>query len=135
MVMSAHYDPLRILVVDDHALIGLTVARVLNHRGFLTVVARSGEEALGRLAQERFDAVVSDVRMPEMSGLELLENIRAQCLDLPVVLMTATAEPGLWQSALALGAAALLEKPFSREQLLTALRLSAPGNVRSTEDA
>jgi CheY-like chemotaxis protein len=135
MVMSARYDPLRILVVDDHPLIGLTVARVLNHRGFLTVVARSGEEALGRLAQERFDAVVSDVRMPEMSGLELLENIRAQCLDLPVVLMTATAEPGLWQSALALGAAALLEKPFSREQLLTALRLSAPGNVRSTEDA
>jgi CheY-like chemotaxis protein len=111
----------RILVVDDHPHGAKIVMRLLVREGFTTILASSGEEAMNRLAEEAFDAVISDVQMPVMDGFELLQNIHIRYPAIPVILMTAFLEEGMRESALAWGAAGLLQKPFSREQLKAAL--------------
>ena len=103
----------RILVVDDDPLSLLRTARTLNQMGVDTVLASSGDAAMRHLAADSFDAVVSDVIMPRMSGFELLENVLIRFPGLPVVLMTATKHDGMQEAALVCGAAALLEKPVA----------------------
>jgi len=74
----------RILVVDDDAMNRKVVARTLEHAGFATKRASDGEEALAWIITEHFDAVVTDVNMPRMNGLELLHAIRSRFPWLPV---------------------------------------------------
>lgn len=83
-----------------------------------------GEEALNRLAEERFDAVISDVEMPGMSGFELLQQVHLRCPHVPVILMTAFYEDETRELAVAWGAKALLRKPFSGEEVAVALHLT-----------
>jgi CheY-like chemotaxis protein len=111
----------RILVVDDDPLSARCVATWLANEGYATARAASGEEAMRRLVEERFTAVVSDVQMPAMNGLELLQQVHAHFPHLPVILMTAFLGPGTREAGLARGATAVLEKPLEREELLAAL--------------
>lgn len=107
-----------ILVVDDDSLNRQTVARTLAHAGFNTVTAANGEEALDCLNREQFDAVVSDVRMPGMDGIELLQNIRARFSRLPVILMTGLIEDDIRAASFTWGATALFQKPVNRADLI-----------------
>ncbi len=119
--MNTRHRKHRILVVDDHPHGAKIVTRLLVREGFAAILASRGEEAMNRLAEEEFDAVISDVQMPDMADFELLQNIHIRFPGLPVVLMTAFWEEGMRETALAWGAVELLKKPFSREQLKTAL--------------
>lgn len=111
-----------ILLVDDHPRSNEIIGRLLVRQGYRVAFAASGEEAMFALADEPFAAVLSDIELPRMNGLELLVNIQQRWPHLPVILMTAFDVDERRDAARAWGAAALLQKPFSGEQLAQAIR-------------
>ncbi len=78
----------RVLVVDDEFEMAMVIAEALCERGFDAVALRSGREAMARLRNESFDALVTDLRMPEVDGLQLLRLSRELEPTRPVVVMT-----------------------------------------------
>jgi putative two-component system response regulator len=108
----------RILVIDDEHLIRTLMVEILETAGHEALPAESAERALALLDEGgEFDLVVSDVIMPGLSGLELLETVRLRRASLPVVLVTGVGTYGTLSQALTRGAAGLLTKPFSHAKL------------------
>ena len=106
-----------ILVVDDNPITARWVGYLTGRVGFSVVLASNGEEAVNRLAEQQFAAVISDVEMPGMNGFELLQNIRLLYPEMPVILMTVFCDGKRREAARAWGAQALLEKPVNMDQL------------------
>ncbi len=102
----------RILVVDDELGLRATLAANLEIEGFEVFEAETGERALELASKRDFDLVVTDIRMPGMSGVELFGRLRKLGKSMPVVLMTAFADEALIQGALEDGAFTVLSKPF-----------------------
>jgi CheY-like chemotaxis protein len=113
--------PSRILVVDDDPFMARTLADILQLEGYTVTVAFSGFQALKELLSENYFCVLSDIRMPGMSGLELHQAIKAKYPTLPVVLMTAYAADELIRAGLDSGVLATLTKPVDIEELLALL--------------
>jgi signal transduction histidine kinase len=116
-----------ILLVEDESPVRSAARRMLERRGHIVLEARHGGDALlmWRDRRARIDAVVTDLRMPEMGGRELVQQLRAEQPDLPVVYMTGYSE----QSVPDANAphTAFVEKPFTMERLLSAVeRVLAP---------
>jgi DNA-binding NtrC family response regulator len=108
----------RILVVDDESVVRELTVELLRRSGYKPHGVPSARLALELLDQEPFDLLVSDVVMPEMTGVELLYELRARKHDLPVVLMTGgSQDPERTSNAVKVGATSLLYKPFSHEEL------------------
>lgn len=106
----------RILIVDDDPFATELVARYLRPRGFAVQVAYSGADALNAIKEADFDLVISDVRMPYGSGIDLLRELEHHPKHVPVILMSAGAKPAEMQ-AKAAGAEAYLNKPLVKEEL------------------
>ncbi len=112
----------RILVVDDEPAIRDLAVEILRRSGYEPQSVPSARQALELLDEEAFDLVVSDVVMPEMTGVEFLSELRERRPQLPVVLMTGgSKEPERTAKAVALGACGLLYKPFSQAELRAAV--------------
>jgi two-component system NtrC family response regulator len=109
------------LVIDDDDSIRRVIEFSLQEEGFTVVTAEDGAKGLSVLRDSSVDVVVSDIRMPEMDGLELLTRIRTMHPDLPVILLTAHGTIDSAVEAMKLGAFDYLTKPFSREQLKAAV--------------
>lgn len=116
----------KILFVDDEQYVLDGLGRLLreyrNEWGLK--FALNGKEALDILSNELIDIVISDVRMPEMTGLDLLEKLQAddKTRDIPVVILTGDHERTLKRQALDLGAMDLLNKPINKEDLVARIR-------------
>ncbi len=118
----------RILVVEDHTLFGLSMEQWLQAMGAVTGRVESGEAALDLLAREPFDAVLMDIQMPGQNGFDTTSAIRAGaggclCPDIPVVALTAYAEPRDRIRAMAAGMNEYLTKPVALDRLLAVLTL------------
>jgi two-component system response regulator FlrC len=112
----------KILVVDDEPVVRELTVEILRRSGYAPQGVPSARDALELLDQEAFDLVVSDVVMPEMTGVEFLYELRRRRPDLPVVLMTGgSQEPERTTKAVELGASVLLYKPFSQAELRAAV--------------
>lgn len=111
-----------ILIVDDDAGQRSLFDSFLRSQGFKTALAASGEEALAALGREGFDMMISDVRMPGISGLETLRRARSQSRGLPVLLVTAYGDIRDAVAAMRDGAVNYLSKPIDLDQLLEAVR-------------
>jgi DNA-binding NtrC family response regulator len=108
----------RILVVDDEPAVRDLTVEILRRSGYKPHGVPTARHALDLLDEEQFDLVVSDVVMPEMTGVELLYELRRRRPDLPVILMTGgSQEPERTSRAVELGAVGLLYKPFSTAEL------------------
>jgi DNA-binding NtrC family response regulator len=112
----------KILLVEDDAAMGQLLVRDLSRRGFEARHVASAADALAAVETEAFAAVVSDVRLGGMTGLELCERLCARRPDVPVVLITAFGDLQLAIAALRAGAHDFLPKPFEVEEL--AVRVS-----------
>jgi len=113
----------RILVVDDEQLVRNLTVQVLERSGHDVVSAGDADGALELLERELVDLVVSDVVMPGLTGVELLNVLRDRHPDLPVVLMTGgSSEPERTTRALELGADGIVYKPYSHSDLIDAVR-------------
>ena len=107
-----------ILIVDDEPSMREFLAILLGKEGFVTHEATSGKEALRLIEKQRFDLIISDIRMPEISGIALLEHVKQNDLTIPVVLITAYASPEDAVLAMKHGAYDYLTKPFKVENIL-----------------
>ncbi len=107
----------RVLIVDDELSMAETVADGLAERGFATTPLASSREAAKRLEDERFDALVTDLRMPELDGLELLSIARKVAPECPVIVMTAYSAVDSAIESIRRGAYHYLTKPFKMDEL------------------
>lgn len=113
-----------VLVVDDEEPVRAGICKALTKAGYEVVDAESGPDAIVKLTQEHFDAVVSDIRMPEMSGLDLIHVLRKLCDDTTVVvLLTAVPDPdgSLQTLATKAGVFAYLNKPCKLQEIVGTL--------------
>src|SRR5256884_3053142 len=124
----------RILVIDDEDVIRMLVMEILESAGYDVTGADSAERALGLLEESDFDLVVSDVVMPGLSGLELLEAVHARRGSLPVILVTGAGTYDTLSQALTRGAAGLVTKPFAHSDLQSAVADALERASRSRED-
>lgn len=112
----------RILLVEDDDLVRQSVARMLTCAGHEVVDVSDGEAALQRLGSGRFDLMLADLKMPGMTGIELVSATRQARPDLPVVLMTTYAGVRTAVEAMRRGAYDYIQKPFEREDLVLLVR-------------
>jgi len=103
---------MRILHVDDEPAMIHCVRRLLGAEGHEVAGAADAEQALDRLQDETFDAVLLDVLMPGIDGLRLLRTLRCLFPDLPVLILTGLPDSATWEEALAAGCEGFLLKPF-----------------------
>jgi DNA-binding NtrC family response regulator len=110
------------LVADDDAVLRYTLRGVLEHAGLEVEEASDGADALEKFAADRYDLVISDLRMPRVDGLELLRRVRAQRPDTTFVLITGEGSERHAVEAMKLGAYDYLKKPFENEELTAVVR-------------
>ena len=113
---------MRILVADDEKIKRVTLADDLAGQGFEVVAAADGQEAWRLLQAGRFDVVITDLKMPEMDGIELLKRIKQGPLaDVEVIMMTAYGSIPVAVEAMRLGAFDFVTKPFRNEDVFPLL--------------
>ncbi len=115
---------LRILVVDDEPGMREMLEMLLSGRGHQVSLCASGQEALLQLSEQNFDLVLTDVRMPGMSGVELLERIQNNALPLSVIMMSAFVDIDTAIQAMHMGAADYVSKPFKADEVILKIRLA-----------
>jgi DNA-binding response OmpR family regulator len=113
---------MKILIVDDDVTFLDTLRQRLELRGIGVLAASSGKLALEMLGRERVDAVILDVSMPEMNGLDTLREIRAMDSSLPVLMLTGHASMRTAEEGIAMGATDYLCKPFPMDDLVELIR-------------
>lgn len=110
----------KILVVDDEVLIAEFLSEVLALEGAEVSVARDGRQALDLIlaTESRFDLIVSDVRMPQLNGIQLLETLRKDLKNPPAFIFVSGFSDLSLNEAKALGALAVMQKPFDLNALI-----------------
>ena len=125
----------RILVVDDDRAVRESLRRSLSFNGYSVSLAEDGVEALNSIATDRPDALVLDVMMPKLDGLEVCRQLRSTGDDLPILVLTARDSVSERVAGLDAGADDYLPKPFALEELLARmralLRRTGPGEAES----
>lgn len=112
----------RILVVDDDRAVRESLRRSLSFNGYSVDLAQDGVEALESITNDRPDAVVLDVMMPRLDGLEVCRRLRSTGDDLPILVLTARDSVSERVAGLDAGADDYLPKPFALEELLARMR-------------
>ncbi len=107
-----------ILIVDDEKNYTMIIGEILQEEGYASITASSGMEALDILNNEIIDLVLTDVKMPGMSGIQLLENIKEINPDIPVIIMTAYGSVEKAVDAMHRGAYTFILKPFENQALI-----------------
>ena len=122
-------EQIKVLIIDDEEIVHASVGRILSRAGFETEAVFSAREGLDRLDQASFSLVITDLMMPLMNGIELLQAMRAHEVKVPVIMITGYPTISTALQAMRLGAMDYLAKPFTRKELLSpvkrALRLDA----------
>ena len=115
-----------ILLAEDSPDVSLAVSEILKVSGHTVATASTGKEALTKLAADKYDAIVTDVWMPEMDGIAFLKEVRSSGNKIPVVVISGGAPnaPLSYTAPLAstFGANVVLYKPFEKAELLNALQ-------------
>lgn len=111
----------KILVVDDSAFVRLRTSRLLREAGHDVLEAATGHAAIEMYVRERPDAVLMDITMPEMDGLEALDQIRVLDPEARVAMVTAIGQQSVIMDAIRRGAREFLVKPLAAGPFLTAL--------------
>jgi DNA-binding response OmpR family regulator len=123
----------RLLVADDDDSLRALLALALGRAGYRVSQAADGMEAIDRLAGSgartpcRFAAIIADIRMPGLSGLDVLTVLRCACVETPVILMSAFVDADVRAEARALGAAGVFPKPLNLDALTTAVATMVRG--------
>jgi DNA-binding NtrC family response regulator len=128
---------LPILVVDDEAEMLTTLLRTLRRRGFSAEGASNGAAALELFQKKSFSLVITDFRMPQMSGIELLRNVKKLTPDIPVIMITGFGTVNNAVEAMQQGAADYLLKPFSSQTLQASIKkvgIRPNGNGKSKSE-
>ena len=114
----------KILVVDDSKAIRQSVTFVLEQNEYQVINAEDGVDALEKLAGERVDLIITDVNMPNMNGIELIQEVRSRddFKYVPILVLTTESQNSIMDKGKAAGATGWIVKPFSTDKLLAAVR-------------
>jgi CheY-like chemotaxis protein len=117
-----------ILAIDDNPRMLTTCAELLRAHGYRVITARDGEEGLRKLLAGKPDLILLDVKMPELSGWEVLEKIRAreQWRDIPVIMLSAVSEPTEEELDARPGHFGYVTKDTTGDELLSVIREALP---------
>jgi len=129
----------KIFVVDDEKIIRLLVKEILAKGGYQAEAFESAQEVMDRLATDLPDLLITDIFMPDKSGLEMILELRKTYTDLKIIAISGDASPGSEGAskdsldvAEALGSSHIIEKPFTAAQVLEAVRtILEPGAVNA----
>jgi len=126
---------MRILVVEDEAIIAASIKKVLVHSGFVPEISSDGEDAWFRGGTEEYSAAILDIGLPKMDGLSVLRKWRAEQVNMPVILLSAKSSWTERVDGIDAGADDYLVKPFHMEELLARLRalLRRHGKEKKTQ--
>jgi DNA-binding NtrC family response regulator len=111
MTQDLEENAMRILLIEDDENVAEVLANAFAADGHETAITHTGEDGLAYLARERPDAVVLDVRLPTLNGVDVLRRIRSTDPTLPVIIMTGLATAGELAQARQLGVTEIVEKP------------------------
>lgn len=114
----------RILIIDDDEIVRKSCERILSPEGFLIISAKDGKEGLKLLSKKTFDLVLTDLRMPDMDGIEVLKKVKEIGPDIEVIVITGYGTIKSAIEAIRHGAYDYIEKPFSPEELLNVVERS-----------
>jgi two-component system chemotaxis response regulator CheY len=119
----------KVLVVDDSPSVRQQVLIALTQAGFQVIEAVDGADAIAKVARDRPSAVICDINMPRMNGLEMLETIKKEPANaaLPVIILTSEGQPALIERAKKAGAKGWLVKPFKACLLVAAVQKLVAG--------
>jgi DNA-binding NarL/FixJ family response regulator len=128
-----------ILVVDDEESIRISLKRMLEKENYRVKTADNASIALKKLAIHQYDLVLTDIKMDDISGVKLLENIKEKYLDVLIVLMTGYASINTAIIALRLGASDYILKPCTKKKILSSIKNAfkkntAYQNIRANQD-
>lgn len=117
----------KILVVDDEDIVRTSCSRTLVPEGYDVRLAKNGVEGLRMAAEERFDLVLTDLKMPDMDGIDVLRNIKEKWPETHVIIVTGYQTVDTAVKAIKLGANNYIEKPFTPDALLSAVTEALAG--------
>jgi DNA-binding NtrC family response regulator len=117
--------PLQVLLIDDEPIVGKRLLPSLAKDGYEVEFCDNGHEALARIDARPFDIVVTDVRMQDVDGLQILEHVRGRSKRTQVIIITGYATLEVAREALAKGACHVIAKPFKPDELREALAKAA----------
>lgn len=128
--------PATILIIDDETMVRRSIAAYLEDSGFQVVEAANGHEGLDLLARVAVDLVVTDLRMPGMDGLDIIDRLQVRSPQTPVIVVTGTADVTATDSVCRRGAVACFFKPINDLRVLEtaigqALRARADSNTEA----
>lgn len=124
----------KLLVIDDEPVIREGVRRILESGSYHVETFSSGQAALERIKQEEFDLVITDLKMPGMSGMEVLKAIKEIQPDLPVIFITGYSSVDSAVEVMKLGAVDYIAKPFTPEEMLSTVKLALEQRVVALEN-
>src|SRR5947208_5235284 len=114
--------PFRVLVVDDETAIREAIRRTPEYEGYRIDEARSGQEGIDKATKVPYDAILLDIKMPVLDGIEVLENLKEQKVASPVIMVSGHGDISTAVECTKRGAFDFLEKPLNRDKLLLAVR-------------
>ncbi|MFN3739553.1 MAG: response regulator [Thermodesulfovibrionales bacterium] len=112
----------RILVIDDENIVRVSCKRILEPEGFLVELAADGYEAIELIKKQPYDIIITDLKMPKMDGLEVLQWIKKNSPASKVVVITGFSTPEIAERSAKSGATKYLEKPFTPETLISVVQ-------------
>lgn len=110
-------DPISIMVIDDEPIVGKRLQPALKKNGYIVEAFTAGREALKRFEENKFDIVVTDIRMDEIDGIEVLNSVLKIEPKTKVIIITGYATIEMAREALAKGAFDFISKPFKPDEL------------------
>lgn len=113
---------INVLLVEDEETLALIIKDTLEGQGFFILLAKDGEEGLGRFFEEKPDVLVADVMMPRMDGFEMVRRIRRQDKQTPVLFLTARSATNDVVEGFELGGNDYLKKPFGMQELIVRIK-------------
>ncbi len=112
----------RVLVIDDEDVVHASLRKILSRLGFGVEGVLSAREGLARLEADKFDLIITDLMMPQMNGIELLQEMRSRGCSTPVLMVTGYPTIRTAVQAMRLGAVDYVAKPFTRRELLSPVK-------------
>ncbi|MET0649619.1 MAG: response regulator [Pyrinomonadaceae bacterium] len=122
----------RVLIVEDEPSVADALRVILEDEGFAVAVAANGRDGLAEASRVRFGVTVTDLRLPDMDGLEVLDALRESGLGGAAILITSHGSPEIFARARELGAVSVIAKPFLPSEILQ-LIAAALGRPRACE--
>lgn len=115
--------PKDILIIDDEELITKSLLKLLSNEGYNVTVVRNGRDALEKVKVKSFDLIISDIKMPDLDGIETIRQIRGELIKsgrkpIPEIVITGYADKDKYESAMDLKVSDYIYKPFERDNFL-----------------